>query len=114
MAPANRLRGWKAGHAKWRSLHSEARDCFPLGRDNSGINLALRAPGDVRPGWKERLGIGPRTSYSFTLAARDEAGAQLVSAVISRGANRVANAAAQSVDPSRSYCPIRRAELGCC
>ena len=45
-----------------------------LGRDNSGIDLALRAPGDARPGWKERLGIGPRTSYSFTLAPRDEAG----------------------------------------
>ena len=46
-----------------------------LDRDNSGINFVLRAPGGARRSWKERLGIGPRTSYSFTLAPRDEAGA---------------------------------------
>jgi len=83
-----------------------------LGRDNSGINLALRAPGDARPGWKERLGIGPRTSYSFTLAPRDEAGAQILSDLTSRGVNLVANAAAQSADHIRSYFTMLRAELG--
>jgi hypothetical protein len=83
-----------------------------LGRDNSGINLALRAPGDARPGWKERLGIGPRTSYSFTLAPRDEAGGQILSDLTSRGVNLVANAAAQSADHIRSYFTMLRAELG--
>ena len=83
-----------------------------LGRDNSGINLALRAPGDARHGWKERLGIGPRTSYSFTLAPRDEAGAQILSDLTSRGVNLVANAAAQSADHIRSYFTMLRAELG--
>ncbi len=83
-----------------------------LGRDNSGINLALRAPGDARQGWKERLGIGPRRSYSFTLAPRDEAGAQTLSDLTSRGVNLVANAAAQSADHIRSYFTMLRAELG--
>src|SRR6185437_14532901 len=83
-----------------------------LGRDNSGINRALRAPGDARPGWKERLGIGPRTSYSFTLAPRDDAGAQILSDLTSRGINLVANAAAQSADHIGSYFTMLKAELG--
>jgi hypothetical protein len=83
-----------------------------LGRDNSGINLALRASGDARRGWKERLGIGPRTSYSFTLAPRDEAGAQILSDLTGRGTNLVANAVAQSADHIRSYFTMLQAELG--
>jgi hypothetical protein len=83
-----------------------------LGRDNSGINLALRASGDARRGWKERLGIGPRTSYSFTLAPRDEAGAQILSDLTGRGINLVANAVAQSADHIGSYFTMLRAELG--
>jgi hypothetical protein len=65
-----------------------------LGQDNSGINLVLRAPGDARRGWKGRLGIGPRSSYSFTLPPRDEAGGQILENLTSRGINLVANAAA--------------------
>jgi hypothetical protein len=83
-----------------------------LDRDNSGINLVLRAAGDARRGWKERLGIGPRTSYSFTLAPRDEAGGQILADLTSRGVNLVANAVAQSADHVRSYFTMLRAELG--
>jgi MutS domain V len=82
-----------------------------LDRDNSGINFVLRA-GDARRGWKERLGIGPRTSYSFTLAPRDEAGGQILSDLTGRGINLVANAAAQSADHIDSYFTMLRAELG--
>ena len=45
-----------------------------LDRDNSGTGFVLRAPADARRRWTERLGIGPRTAYSFTIAPRDEAG----------------------------------------
>ena len=83
-----------------------------LDRDNSGINLVLRAPGDARRGWKERLGMGPRSSYSFTLAPRDEAGGQILSDLTGRGVNLVANAVAQSADHIRSYFTMLRAELG--
>jgi len=84
-----------------------------LDRDNSGIGFVLRAPGDARrPWWKERLGIGPRSSYSFTIAPRDEAGAQILSDLESRGVNLVANAAAQSADHIGSYFTMLRAELG--
>ena len=83
-----------------------------LDRDNSGINFVLRAPGDSRPRWKERLGIGPRSTYSFTIPPRDEAGGQVLADLTSRGTNLVANAAAQSADHLRSYFTMLQAELG--
>jgi hypothetical protein len=83
-----------------------------LDRDNSGINFVLRAPGGARRGWKMRLGIGPRSSYSFTLPPRDEAGSQILEDLTSRGVNLVANAAAQSADHIGSYFTMLRAELG--
>jgi hypothetical protein len=83
-----------------------------LERDNSGTGFVLRDAGDARRGWKERLGIGPRSSYSFTLAPRDEAGGQILEDFTSRGINLVANAAAQSADHIGSYFTLLRAELG--
>jgi MutS domain V len=82
-----------------------------LGRDNSGINFVLRAPGDARRRWTERLGIGPRSSWSFTISPRDEAGGQILEDLTSRGINLVANAAAQSADHIGSYFTMLRAEL---
>jgi DNA mismatch repair ATPase MutS len=82
-----------------------------LNRDNSGIGFVLRAPGEARRRWTERLGIGPRTTYSFTLAPRDEAGAQILEDLTSRGINLVADAAAQSADHIGSYFTMLRAEL---
>jgi hypothetical protein len=46
-----------------------------LDRDNSGINYVLLSRGSRRS-WKERIRIEPRSVYSFTIAPRDEAGAQ--------------------------------------
>jgi DNA mismatch repair ATPase MutS len=81
-----------------------------LARDNSGINYVLRS-GAARRNWKERVGIAPRTSYSFTLAPRDEAGAQALSDMTNRGVNLVANAAAQSADHVSSYFSMLCREL---
>ena len=83
-----------------------------LDRDNSGISFVLRAPGEARRRWTERLGIGPRTTYSFTLAPRDDAGGQILEDLTGRGINLVANAAAQSADHIGSYFTMLRAELG--
>jgi DNA mismatch repair ATPase MutS len=82
-----------------------------LDRDNSGINYVLRS-GNVRRGWKERIGIAPRSSYSFTIPPRDEAGGQALEEMTSRGINLVANAAARSADHVSSYLTMLRAELG--
>jgi hypothetical protein len=83
-----------------------------LDRDNSGTGFVLRAPADSRRRWTERLGIGPRSVYSFTIAPRDDAGAQILSDLTSRGINLVANAAAQSADHIGSYFTMLKAELG--
>ena len=82
-----------------------------LDRDNRGINFVLRDPGDARRPWKERLGIAPRSSYSFTLPPRDLAGGQILDDLTGRGINLVANAAAQSADHIGSYFTMLRAEL---
>jgi hypothetical protein len=83
-----------------------------LDADNSPAGLVLRAPGEERRRWAERLGIGPRNTYSFTLSPRDEAGGQILADLTSRGINQVANAAAQSADHIGSYFAMLRAELG--
>jgi DNA mismatch repair ATPase MutS len=83
-----------------------------LDRDNSGIGFVLRSSDRGKRNWKERLGIGPRSSYSFTIAPRDEAGANALSEITSRGVNLVANAAAQSADHIWSYFTMLRGELG--
>jgi MutS domain V len=82
-----------------------------LGRDNSGIDYVLRS-GVTRRGWKERVGIEPRSVYSFTIPPRDEAGAHALEDMASRGINLVANAAAQSADHVSSYFTMLRVELG--
>ncbi len=82
-----------------------------LDRDNSGIDYVLHAPRAGRARWKERLGLGPRTSYTFSVHPRDEAGSQELSDITSRGLNLVANAAAQAADHIESYFMMLRAEL---
>ncbi len=82
-----------------------------LGRDNSGINFVLRS-GQGRRSWRERVGIAPRSVYSFTIPPRDHGGAQSLSDMTGRGINLVANAAAQSADHVSSYFTMLRAELG--
>lgn len=89
-----------------------------LDRDNSGINFVLRTPKASRAGWKQRLGLGSGSSYSFTIAPRDEAGSRILEDLSNRGINLVANAAAQSADHLTSFFSMLRFELGfyvaCC
>ncbi len=83
-----------------------------LGRANVGANYVLRSPESRRPAWLERIGLGPKNAYSFTIPPRDEAGAQAVAELEARGLNLVANAAAQSADHIKSFFAMLRLELG--
>jgi MutS-like protein len=83
-----------------------------LDRDNSSTGFVLRAPEQARRSWTERLGMGPRTTYSFAISPRDEAGSQILTDLTSRGINQVASATAQSADHISSYFTMLRAELG--
>lgn len=89
-----------------------------LDRDNSPVDLVLRTPAHHRPTVKEWLRIGPRSSLSFTVPPRDEAGGRILGDLASRGINLVANAAAQSADHLDSFFTLLRWELGfyvaCC
>jgi MutS domain V len=101
-----------SGHLKQLRFRAGTLISARLDRDNSPAGLVLRAPEQARRRWAERLGLGPRTTYSFTISPRDEAGGHILADLSSRGINLVANAAAQSADHIGSYFTMLRAELG--
>jgi DNA mismatch repair ATPase MutS len=68
--------------------------------------------GAARRAWKERIGIAPRTVYSFTIPPRDQGGAHALTDIANRGVNLVANAAAQAADHMSGYFTMLRGELG--
>ncbi|HTW10688.1 MAG TPA: hypothetical protein VME46_24520 [Acidimicrobiales bacterium] len=74
-----------------------------LGRGNRGTGYVLRARDSSKRSLKQRLGIGPRTSYSFQIPPRDEAGFRMLSELASRGLNLVASALKQSTDHILSF-----------
>lgn len=82
-----------------------------LDRDNSGRDFVLRSRGARRSAWRERVGLAPRTSYSFTIPPRDEAASNELADLTNRGLNHVANAAAQAADHIESYFTMLRSEL---
>ena len=82
-----------------------------LGRDATGVDYVLRSPSTTRTRWRERVGLAPRTSYSFTIPPRDEAAGNELADLTNRGLNHVANAAAQAADHVESYFTMLRLEL---
>lgn len=83
-----------------------------LDRDNSGIDFVLRASDRRGQGWRQRLGIGARSSYSFTVPVRDEGGIQILQDLGDRAINLVADATARSADHLKDYFTMLRFELG--
>jgi hypothetical protein len=81
-----------------------------LGIGNKGVEYVVRTP-DARPGWLARV-LGSRSSYSFAVSNRDEAGARALSDLRGRGINLVANALAQSTDHILNFFSVLRNELG--
>ena len=99
-----------SGHLRQLRFRNGELISAQLDRDNSGINYVLRA-GSARRGWKELVGIEPRSVYSFTISPRDEAGGQALQDLVNRGLNLVANAAAQAADHVSSFITMLQAEL---
>lgn len=100
-----------SGHLKQLRFRDGELISAQLGRDNGAINLVLRSGGPRRK-WKERVGLEPRSAYSFTIPPRDDAAAQALADITGRGINLVANALAQSADHVTSFFTVLRAELG--
>ena len=82
-----------------------------LGRDNEGVNYALRLPRHRRRNWLRRLVDKSPPAFTYRLAERDEAGARALGELRDRGINLVANALAQSADHVLSFFSMLRTEL---
>ena len=81
-----------------------------LGPGNSGVDDVLHPP--EREPWAERIGISTKNSLSYQIPARDEAGAEELSAIEGRGLNQVANATAQAADFLRGFFEFLHREIG--
>ena len=80
-----------------------------LGAGAKGVNYELRRP--PAPRWTERIISTGRSSYSFRIAERDEAGFKALETMRGRGINLVANALAQSTDHILNFFTVLRTEL---
>lgn len=101
-----------SGHLKQLQLRAGVLMSAGLDRDNSSVDFVLREPSGDRRRWTEQLGLEPRSSHSFTISPRDEAGVQILEDLTGRGVNLVANAAAQSADHIGGWFAMLRSELG--
>jgi len=83
-----------------------------LGEGNELTEHVLRKPNIKDKNWIRRI-LGPKTpSYSFSIDARDEAGARALGELRDRGINFAANALAQSADHVESFFKILKNEVG--
>jgi hypothetical protein len=81
-----------------------------LGKGNRGRRHVLRRPRQRR--WAERIPLGGRPAYSFTVPDRDEGGLRALGELRGRGIDLVADALAQSTDHILGFFAMLRAELG--
>jgi len=83
-----------------------------LGRGLRGVGYVLRWPNSTKRTWKQRIGLGPHTSYFFEIHPRDEAGSRFLATLNDRGVNLAANALAQSSDHILSFFKLLCTEVG--
>ncbi|HEY3684087.1 MAG TPA: hypothetical protein VGL93_13655 [Streptosporangiaceae bacterium] len=81
-----------------------------LGPGNRGRDHVLRRQRRPR-GLRDRLTLGERGTYGFTIADRDEAGIHALSDLRARGINDAANAVGQATDHIVAFFAALRAEL---
>ncbi|WP_031403888.1 DNA mismatch repair protein MutS [Thiomonas sp. FB-Cd] len=82
-----------------------------LGPGNAGTGYVLHAGNAARPGWLARLLRKAPPQYAFRLADRDEAGERMLSELVDRGINEVANALAQATEHVLGFFELLRVEL---
>ena len=81
-----------------------------LGKGNKGRRYVLRRARQRR--WAERIPLGGRPAYGFTIPDRDEGGLRALGELRGRGIDLVADALAQSTDHILGFFAMLRAELG--
>ena len=80
-----------------------------LGRGNSGRGYVLHR--NQKRGWTERIPFMNRSSRTYQVADRDEAGSRALGELRDRGVNLAANALAQSADHIASFFNMLAVEL---
>lgn len=100
-----------AQHLRRLQFRDGVRLSAELGPGNVGTNYVLRRR-VKRPSWRERIGLTEPDSYVWELPERDDAGAQALTEMRSRGIAIAADALAQSADHILSYFAQLRSELG--
>jgi DNA mismatch repair ATPase MutS len=83
-----------------------------LGECNESTNYVLRETRDKEPNWLQRILRRDPPGYTFHLAERDQAGAEILSNMRQRGISRVAVALAQSAEHVLGFFKTLRTELG--
>lgn len=83
-----------------------------VGPGIKGDRYVLYMPRAMKQPWRERIGMAPRSVYSFEIHPRDEAGSRALAELNNRGLNLVANALAQSTDHILSFFSMLAAEVG--
>ncbi len=83
-----------------------------LGKGGKGRDYTLRKGRKVKQNWLERITGADRSSYSFVVPDRDEAGFAALAGLRGRGLNLVASALARSTDHILSFFQMLRTELG--
>jgi hypothetical protein len=78
------------GHLKELGFRRGTLISAGLGRGNKRLNYVLRKAGEQ--GWRDRIPIGNRQGYSFSIPDRDDNGHRALSDLRSRGLNGAANA----------------------
>jgi hypothetical protein len=95
--------------------HLEFRDgvliSSQLGIGNKGNNYVLRKSPEAGYSWIGRFLAGQPTGYTFQIDPQDEVGNRTFSELKDAGLNRVADAAAQSVDHILGFFRMMRTEL---
>jgi len=97
------------GHLKELGFRRGTLISAGLGRGNKGTGYVLRKPREQ--GWRDRIPLGTRQGYSFSIPDRDDNGYRALSDLRARGLNGVANALAQSNDHILAFFTMLRAEL---
>jgi DNA mismatch repair ATPase MutS len=80
-----------------------------LGKGNKAVRHVLRKTPEQS--WIQRIAPGARSSYSFVIPERDDAGLRALGNLRDKGVNLIADALAQSNDHILSFFTMVRAEL---
>ena len=83
-----------------------------LGPRNRGTDYVLRRPKPADPGWRARFGLRPRSTLSFDLSPRDQAGSTVLGDIVDQAVGPVASTTTLSAEHVLGFFGALAAEAG--